>query len=369
MATNNRGVFTLKTSAAQRSKGYWPTVLTTWFENQDQGDMYHYGSVFTPAPTNLVSHCYRYDFANDSAASTFKSNLAIAGADGVSNQTGFSSRWAGYFAGGFRYSPSPAQGGAFSFIGRVDYYNDTASVSSRANMSIARDCGNGASIANYGYMFGGGDYNAGSTSSRVDRFDYQNDTSASVGKGHLTASRTLLGGLGNKNYGYAAGGVDITPNPKVLNSIIDRIDYSNDTATALLKGPLSASRTSFHGAGNRDYGYFGGGSTAFPSTTPSMVTIVDRVDFANDTIAATPKGNLIESSGLYDEALPQAKPRIAGSNSQNAWFGASTSATNVCRIDFNNDTVTATKQVLLLHILLVLLQYVEPKMIWMVDIF
>ena len=42
-------------------------------------------------------------------------------------------------------------------------------------------------------------------------------------------------------------------------STIDRIDYSNDTATAVAKGPLSLARNMLAGAGNASFGYFGGG--------------------------------------------------------------------------------------------------------------
>ena len=58
---------------------------------------------------------------------------------------------------------------------------------------------------------------------------------------------------GNGDYGYIAGGM-----PSPYKSSIDRIDYSNDTATAASgKGPLSVARTSFGDAatGTDDYGY------------------------------------------------------------------------------------------------------------------
>ena len=42
----------------------------------------------------------------------------------------------------------------------------------------------------------------------------------------------IVDGTGNSNFGYLAPGG---------NSLIHRIDYSNDTATAGVKGPLSRS--------------------------------------------------------------------------------------------------------------------------------
>ena len=45
-----------------------------------------------------------------------------------------------------------------------------------------------------------------------------------------------------------------------FSSTINRIDYSNDTATAVAKGPLSAGKNGAAGQGNADFGYFGGGN-------------------------------------------------------------------------------------------------------------
>ena len=42
-----------------------------------------------------------------------------------------------------------------------------------------------------------------------------------------------------------------------LVSTVDRVDYSNDTATAAPKGPLSSTRSSTAATGNADYGYHG----------------------------------------------------------------------------------------------------------------
>ena len=47
-----------------------------------------------------------------------------------------------------------------------------------------------------------------------------------------------------------------SPGPE---SRVDRIDYSNDTATASPKGPLSVARGELGATGNQNFGYFGGG--------------------------------------------------------------------------------------------------------------
>ena len=70
-------------------------------------------------------------------------------------------------------------------------------------------------------------------------------------------------------FGYFGGGHSPA-------STVDRIDYSNDTATAVAKGPLSSARYTPAATGNHDFGYFGGGY-------PGPKSTVDRIDYSNDT--------------------------------------------------------------------------------------
>ncbi len=91
-------------------------------------------------------------------------------------------------------------------------------------------------------------------------------------------------------FGYFGGGY--APGAR---STVDRIDYSNDTATAIAKGPLSSVRQTLAATGTSAFGYFGGGYA--PSTSSSTV---DRIDYSNDTATAVAKGPL--SAGRYDLA-------------------------------------------------------------------
>ena len=68
-------------------------------------------------------------------------------------------------------------------------------------------------------------------------------------------------------------------------STVDRIDFSNDTATASVKGSLSLARHFLSATGNSNYGWFGGG-VLFPATPYSTV---DRIDFSNDSTTASPR--------------------------------------------------------------------------------
>ena len=92
---------------------------------------------------------------------------------------------------------------------------------------------------------------------------------------------SYLAATGNANFGYFGGG-----SYPSHNSFISRIDYSNDTATAAAKGPLSVIRKYHAATGNSSFGYFGGGSA------PSTSSTVDRLDYDNDTTTASPKGDL-----------------------------------------------------------------------------
>ena len=60
----------------------------------------------------------------------------------------------------------------------------------------------------------------------------------------MSVARGQFAATGNADFGYFGAGYDDNPNRV---STVDRIDYSNDTATASPKGPLS-NTTMNHGA-------------------------------------------------------------------------------------------------------------------------
>ena len=166
--------------------------------------------------------------------------------------------------------------------------------------------------------FGGG-YSP--TYSTVDRINYANDTATALIRGPLSSARYHTGATSNNSYGWFGGG----SGPK---STVDRIDYFNDTATASPRGPLSAARTQLSALGNSSYGYFGGGLATV------AVSRVDRIDYSNDTATASPRGPL--SLSRY---------RLASTgNSSYGWFGGGETGTKstVDRIDYSNDTATAS---------------------------
>ena len=144
----------------------------------------------------------------------------------------------------------------------------------------------------FGYFGGGYNPNVLST---VDRIDYSNDTATASVKGPLSLAKWNFSATGNQNFGYYAGGANPSATPNAITST-DRIDYSNDTATGVEKGPLSASRTSFSATSTTSFGYFAGGSYA---NTTADESIVDRIDYSNDTATAVVKGPLSSDKIMF----------------------------------------------------------------------
>ena len=155
--------------------------------------------------------------------------------------------------------------------------------------------------ADFGY-FGGGE--TPDHSSTVDRIDYSNDTATASPKGSLTSIRADHAAASARAHGFVPIGPSVVSNAAAIAgsfnpttvgffaggynssgelSIVDRIDYSNDTATALSLANLSFSAWSVSGTGNSFFGYFIGGET-FPSPINSTI---NRVDYSNDTLSSS----------------------------------------------------------------------------------
>ena len=127
----------------------------------------------------------------------------------------------------------------------------------------------------FGYIMAG---NTSSPLTLIERIDYSNDSGSSSPKGNLETAQVYCSATGNADFGYLGGKYP-------AGVLIQRIDYSNDTATASPKGGLNTARYGLAATGNTSFGYFGGGSSPDKST-------VDRVDYSNDTATAVEKGPL-----------------------------------------------------------------------------
>ena len=65
---------------------------------------------------------------------------------------------------------------------------------------------------------------------------------------------------------------------------------SNDTATATQKGSLNTNAKNSAGTGNDTFGYTGGGYNPAATTPGNSLSLVQRIDYLNDTATALVKG-------------------------------------------------------------------------------
>jgi hypothetical protein len=257
----------------------------------------------------------RIDYANDTGTASVRSPLSLS--RGFLTAAGNSNF--GYFIGG--WVP-----GATARVDRIDYANDNTTASVRGPLSSARVALAAAGTSNFSWIAGRNSGNA--SSSTVDRIDYSNDSATSSVRGPLSSISALLAATGNSNFGYFGGG-----QPGV-RSTVDRIDYSNDSATASVRGSLSSARYALSATGNSNFGYFGGGRTA-PSPSAPNTTLVDRIDYSNDTTNLSIRGPL--SLAIIHVA--------AAGNQNFGYFGGGSVPgvrSTVDRIDYSNDTATAS---------------------------
>ena len=227
----------------------------------------------------------RITYATDTATATVRSTM-YSGLTyyGLASVTDNSSY--GWFAGGW----NPLE----SAIQRLTYASDTDTPVLRGPLSSAKGYARGVCNSSYGWIAGGQIGGGSSTTiSNVERITYATDTDTTSTRGPMNRSSTSQSmATGTETYGWIAGGA--ASGPFATTSAVSRINYANDTVTASARGPLSSAR--YGGAASTDstsYGWFGGG-TIYPAPTPGFVSVttVDRIDFANDTGTASIRGPL-----------------------------------------------------------------------------
>ena len=127
---------------------------------------------------------------------------------------------------------------------------------------------------NTGYFAGGGSPNK----STVERIDYSNDTATASVRGNLVQISIYAQGVSNSTHGYVTGGEGTSPS---AISQVQRITYLNDTVLSLFKGNLSQTKSAYDAVGTENFGYIAG-----PGVN------IDKIDYSNDSATATPKGDL-----------------------------------------------------------------------------
>lgn len=228
----------------------------------------------------------RITFSTDSATSTNRGPLDRAALELAATTTDTY----GWFGGGY------ITGGTTSAVSRITYTTDTDTASSRGPLSLTLGSlaasGDGTT---YGWFGGGSNSPGAGRISTVQRITYTTDTNTASVRGPLTTSRTRLAATGTSTDGWYAGGVDTTASPFQV-SIVNRITYAIDTATASTRGPLSTIRQGLTASSDNTYGWFGGGIN--PGASPITVSTVDRITYATDTNTASTRGPLTVSTFL-----------------------------------------------------------------------
>ncbi|MHA2405107.1 MAG: hypothetical protein ACXADH_19100, partial [Candidatus Kariarchaeaceae archaeon] len=295
--------------------------------------------------SNTTSSTFRIDFSNDTATPVTTGPFTRIITTTKSSHTGDYSWTAGggspnsYWAGGYFSSPITRH----SNVDRIEYANDTAAATPKANLPEIRQ--QGSAVGNYDYGYWAGGYNGSSNQSSIYRFDYSNDSTQAAPRGNTIGAKTIMGGFNNRNYGYFGGGYDSST---AESTLVQRIDFANDTANLLPRGFLVETRAgaSGHHSGNMvnpkpllanvptttiatNFGYFGNGNA----------NRLDRIDYTNDTVAA-----LSRISPFMASPGGSAFPAAASSNYAGYWAPATYSYQNphpnIRKVDYSNDTTS-----------------------------
>lgn len=290
------------------------------------------GSASGGSPTPIyggTSTIDRVDFANDTATAPVRCVMSLRreySSSGSSNDYG-------YIWGGLRpsyFQPDPRN---LSSIERLDYASDTTNTAPRSKMPYTSYSGGVMGSTSYGYYAGGSNHSDPSAPvliSNIQRLDYASDTTDTVTRSYITASpsyNSFVEGASNTNFGY------ITGRGSPRNSIVTRLDFANDTNNTVQKGFMASDASTRVAAANADYGWFGSGSSSTLSYL-IMQKRVERVDFSNDTAIASVRGDL--SSPAYGTG--------ASGNASFGYWGGGYDTSVVRRVNYSNDTATGLRK-------------------------
>jgi hypothetical protein len=255
-----------------------------------------------------ISSTERVIYSSDTATASLRGNLSRT----ARNFAAAGNNNFGWFGGGFPI---------VSTVDRIDFAADTGTASVRGPLSGTVYRHSTTSNNNFGWFVGG--QNAGST--KIERINFSDDTSVASIRGTLTVARREHASSGNEDYGWFGGGYQPALSPGQSSSV-ERVTYLTDTATASVRGPLTAIMFVHKAVANDNFGWFGGGNS----------TRVARIDFSSDTSTASARG-----------PFQTQKQRASAADDDNyGWFFAGdfgpTQYSRVDRIDFAADTNTSS---------------------------
>lgn len=323
----------------------------------------------TPAPglPNIFAHgsistqIERVTFANDTNTTDARANLNGARWHHAGSKTFYNGYWAGSdlpFGSAIPatapLNPVPtitARTGATN-VSKFTFADDSAAVQNRFNLTTAR-YGNGAgqNTIHSWFTLGGGTSTptvANPSLTSTERMTFANDSASTDARGNASLGRHFVASVVNSSYAWFGGGTKLSPNnsgPNTANySRTDRIDFSNDSNVALVRGDQIVSAHSMAGVSTETFGWFHGGQRnylydvdSYPSgssgvagsgsvtlTIPNARNIgneysnISRLDFTNDvvnTLARAPMPKTVESASCE--------------NSTYGWFSSGMNAPSV----------------------------------------
>ena len=121
--------------------------------------------------------------------------------------------------------------------------------------------------------------------STVQRITFATDTATATVRGPLSSTNYSQGATGTFTYGWYGGGGNLP----TRYSTVTRITFSTDSATSTSRGPLDRTVVEPGATTTDTYGWFGGGYSAQGGPTSSLVS---RITYATDTATASFRGTL-----------------------------------------------------------------------------
>ena len=275
--------------------------------------------------TSVFSSVERIQFSNDTVNTDIRGSLPKATAFASSAETKDNA----YIIGGSdSITISPPTSNFNSQVYRITYANDETSALQRASFSPATQRWRATSSSkNYAYTSGGFlgpavTFDGSPAISNTDRLDFSNDSSSLTSKGPLSISRMKFSSISNDSYGWYLGGSQkvywiIASSPSAATttfySIVDRLNFSSDTTTAVVRGPINGNKSFSATTKNVDYGWMSAGISGHSWNAPLNPTLgtltltntenMQRMTFASDNLQMVTRTSsvTIAAAGSGDE--------------------------------------------------------------------
>jgi hypothetical protein len=232
-----------------------------------QSSIFGYGAGgFFPA---YLSRVDRLSFSTETSSIT--TNLPSV----RSRASGISADLYGYYGGGVISPP----GATISTITRLSFSNDTMNNPGNNLPTTKRDL-NGVQSTRFGFGY----FSAGQppVNTQINRISFATESVSIIGTAPVNFGAASISSI---NYGYDLGGWAF---PGPILSSIRRLDFSNGTISTI-PNRMTYSASDVDGNSSISYGYTVGGST------PTLVSITNRLDFSSETISAST--NLLVADG------------------------------------------------------------------------